>query len=154
MSIMDDNQEIIKLGTVHGWVFKISLWAAPLFFVWTVNTILAHDRDIAVMKMQIAMQSGGKGNISNSINMGSAEADTEMVDSARTWLTTKDVATREGCDERTVLNYIARGQIVPMPEKDGKSWRISEGFRIIPNPAESGGKVAAKLQPECEEATP
>jgi hypothetical protein len=125
-----------------------------LFFVWTVNTILAHDRDIAVMKMQIAMQSGGKGNISNSINMGNAGAGTEMVDSAKTWLTTKDVATREGCDERTVLNYIARGQIVPMPEKDGKSWRISAGFRIIPNPAESGGKVAAKLQPECEEATP
>jgi hypothetical protein len=100
------------------------------------------------------MQSGGKGNISNSINMGSAEADTEMVDSAKTWLTTKDVATREGCDERTVLNYIARGQIVPMPEKDGKSWRISEGFRIIPNPAESGGKVAVKIEPECEEATP
>ncbi len=66
--------------------------------------------------------------------MGSAGADTEMVDSARTWLTTKDVATREGCDERTVLNYIARGQIVPMPEKDGKSWRISAacGCHMIP----------------------
>ena len=152
MSIMDDNQEIIKLGTVHGWVFKISLWAAPLFFVWTVNTILAHDRDIAVMKMQIAMQSGGKGNISNSINMGSAEADTEMVDSAKTWLTTKDVATREGCDERTVLNYIAAGQIEPVPVKVGKSWQIAENFRIVPKDSETGGTVAnAKLKPDDEE---
>jgi len=41
-----------------------------------------------------------------------------------------------------------------MPEKDGKSWRISAGFRIIPNPAESGGKVAVKIEPECEEAKP
>jgi hypothetical protein len=153
MSIMEDNgTEIIRVGTLNAWAFKVAIWIAPLFSVWLVSKVLTHDTEIAVLKMQIAMQSGGKGSESQSVNVGAAEA--EMADSAKTWLTTRDVAEREGCDERTVLNCIARGQIVPMPEKDGKSWRISENFRIIPNPAESGGKVAAKLQPECEEATP
>lgn len=113
---------------------------------WVTVSIIAHGESIAAFK-------GWNGNgVSQSVNVGAAE--TEMADSAKTWLTTRDVAEREGCDERTVLNYIARGQIVPMPEKDGKSWRIAENFRIIPPPSETGGKVAAKIEPECEEAKP
>lgn len=140
MSIMDDNQEIIKLGTVHGWVFKFSLWAAPLFFVWTVNTILAHDRDIAVLKMQVAMQ-GTKG-ISQSVNVGQQDKAAETtVATARTWLTTKDVATREQIDERTVLNYIEQGMIEPAPVKAGKAWQIAANFRIIPKDTESCGDM-------------
>ncbi len=131
----------LMLSSMCGGVF---LWG-----LWVTGSISMHSNQISVL---FERTSGGKGSVSQNVNVGAAEA--EMADSAKTWLTTKDVATREGCDERTVLNYIARGQIVPMPEKDGKSWRISAGFRIIPNPAESGGKVAAKLQPECEEATP
>lgn len=154
MSIMEDNgTEIIRVGTLNAWAFKVAIWIAPLFSIWLVSKVLAHDTEIAVLKMQIAMQSSGnKGSVSQNVNVGAAEA--EMVDSARTWLTVKEVAEREGVDERTILNYRARGQIVPEPEKDGKSWRIAENFRIIPPPSETGGKVAAKLQPECEEATP
>lgn len=137
---MEDNQEIIKLGTVHGWVFKFSLWAAPLFFVWTVNTILAHDRDIAVLKMQVAMQ-GTKG-ISQSVNVGQQDKAAEAtVATARTWLTTKDVATREQIDERTVLNYIEQGMIEPAPVKAGKAWQIAANFRIIPKDTESCGDM-------------
>ena len=132
----------LMLSSMCGGVF---LWG-----LWVTGSISTHSNQISVL---FERTSGGKG-ITQSVNVGSAEADTEMVDSAKTWLTTKDVAEREGCDERTVLNYIARGQIVPMPEKDGKSWRISAGFRIIPNPAESGGKVAVKIEPECGEAKP
>lgn len=140
MNIMEENEEIIKLGTVHGWVFKISLWAAPLFFVWTVNTILAHDRDIAVLKMQVAMQ-GTKG-ISQSVNVGQHDkAATETATTARTWLTTKDVAAREKVDERTVLNYIEQGMIEPTPVKAGKAWQIAAHFRIIPKDAESCGEI-------------
>lgn len=137
---MEQNEEIIKLGTVHGWVFKISLWAAPLFFVWSVNTILAHDRDIAVLKMQVAMQ-GTKG-ILQSVNVGQHDkAAAEAATTARTWLTTKDVAAREKVDERTVLNYIEQGMIEPAPVKAGKAWQIAAHFRIIPKDAETCGEI-------------
>jgi hypothetical protein len=131
----------LMLSSMCGGVF---LWG-----LWVTGSISTHSNQISVL---FERTSGGKG-ITQSVNVGSAAADTEMVDSAKTWLTTRDVAEREGCDERTVLNYIARGQIVPMPEKDGKSWRIAENFRIIPPPSETGGKVAVK-EPECEEAKP
>lgn len=140
MNIMEDNEEIIKLGTVHGWVFKISLWAAPLFFVWTVNTILAHDRDIAVLKMQMTMH-GLKG-VSQNVNVGQHDkAAQEAAATARTWLTTKDVAAREKVDERTVLNYIEQGMIEPAPVKAGKAWQIAANFRIIPKDAETCGEI-------------
>lgn len=137
---MEDNEEIIKLGTVHGWVFKISLWAAPLFFVWTVNTILAHDRDIAVLKMQMTMH-GLKG-VSQNVNVGQHDkAAQEAAATARTWLTTKDVAVREKIDERTVLNYIEQGMIEPAPVKQGKAWQIAAHFRIIPKDSEECGNI-------------
>lgn len=139
MSIMEDNEEIIKLGTVHGWVFKISLWAAPLFFVWTVNTILAHDRDIAVLKMQMTMH-GLKG-VSQNVNVGQHDKAAAEAATARTWLTTKDVAAREKVDERTVLNYIEQGMIEPAPVKAGKAWQIAANFRIIPKDAETCGEI-------------
>jgi len=139
VSIMEDNEEIIKLGTVHGWVFKISLWAAPLFFVWTVNTILAHDRDIAVLKMQMTMH-GLKG-VSQNVNVGQHDKAAAEAATARTWLTTKDVAAREKVDERTVLNYIEQGMIEPAPVKAGKAWQIAANFRIIPKDAETCGEI-------------
>lgn len=121
MSIMEaDQTEIIKLGTVHSWVFKISLWAMPIFSVWMVNTVLTHDRDIAVLKMQIVMQ--GHGKVSQNVNVGSRDGN-EPPKTARTWLTTQELAEREGCDER-----------------------------IVPKDSESGGTVAnAKLKPDDEE---
>lgn len=151
MSIMEaDQTEIIKLGTVHSWVFKISLWAMPIFSVWMVNTVLTHDRDIAVLKMQIAMQ--GHGKVSQNVNVGQNRDGKEPPKTARTWLTTQELAEREGCDERTILNYIAAGQIEPAPVKVGKSWQIAEDFRIVPKDSECGGTVAnAKLKPDDEE---
>ncbi len=135
---MEQNEEMIILGTVHSWVFKISLWAAPLFFVWSVKTILVHDRDIAVLKMQVAMQ-GTKG-ISQSVNVGQDDKAAAEA-SAKTWLTTKDVAAREKVDERTVLNYIEQGMIEPAPVKAGKAWQIAAHFRIIPKDSEDCGNI-------------
>ena len=83
------------------------------------------------------MQSGGKMN--QNVNVGdSKESATEMT-TARTWLTTKQVAEREKIDERTVLNYIAAGQIEPTPVKNGKAWQIAEHFRILPKTSETCG---------------
>ena len=54
MSINDqDGNEIIRLGTVHAWAFKVALYFAPIFAVWLVVTIIRHDREIAVLQSQI-----------------------------------------------------------------------------------------------------
>lgn len=139
MSIMDDSdKEIVTLGTVNGWAFKCAIWFAPIFAIWMTTKVLAHDTDIAVLKMQIAMQSGGK--VSQSVNVGQNKAGEAQEASAKTWLTTKDVAEREGITERTVLNYIENGMIEPTPRKNGKSWEIAANFRIVPNDSESCGE--------------
>lgn len=109
----------------------------PIFSVWMVNTVLTHDRDIAVLKMQFAMQ-GSK--VSQSVNVGQTKDGKESQMTAKTWLTTKDVATREGISERTVINYIENGMIEPTPKKNGKSWEIAPEFRIVPNDSEFCGE--------------
>ena len=60
MSIEDDQKAIIRLGTVHSWIFKASLYVMPIFGLWAVKTIVQHDTDIAVIKAELAMMSGGK----------------------------------------------------------------------------------------------
>lgn len=103
--------------------------------VWVTMAINWHEKQIAVLQER----SGGKG-ISQSVNVGQAKDAAALVkDSAKTWLTTKDVAEREGITERTVINYIENGMIEPTPVKNGKAWEIAEHFRIIPNDSESCG---------------
>ena len=139
MSIMDDQEEIIRVGTINGWAFKVAIWFAPIFAIWMTTKVLAHDTDIAVLKMQIAMQGGGK--VSQSVNVGQAKDGKESQMTAKTWLTTKDVAEREGITERTVINYIENGMIEPTPRKNGKAWEIAANFRIVPHDSESCGEM-------------
>ena len=142
---MDQDKEIVTLGTVNGWAFKLAIWFAPIFAVWMVAKVLAHDTDIAVLKMQIAMQ-GGSGKVSQSVNVGQAKeaAGALVKESAKTWLTTKDVAEREGITERTVINYIQKGMIEPAPVMNGKAWEIAANFRIVPHDSESCGTFPNK----------
>ncbi len=63
----------------------------------------------------------------------------EEAEAARSYLTTADVALREGIAERTVVEYINQGRISPAPEKTGKSWSIAAQYRILPPNAASGG---------------
>ena len=136
---MEQDQEIVTLGTVNGWAFKLAIWFAPIFAVWMVAKVLAHDTDIAVLKMQIAIHDGS-GKVSQSVNVGEVKDSAALVkDSAKTWLTTKDVAERQGITERTVINYIENGMIEPTPVKNGKAWEIAEHFRIVPHDAEECG---------------
>lgn len=47
MSIEDSNgREIVRLGTLHAWAFKIGLYAMPLGFAWLVNTISTDHTEI------------------------------------------------------------------------------------------------------------
>lgn len=86
-----------------------------------------------------------------SVNVGQADADKAMVESARDYITTSDIAARENVTEREVLDWIASGRIEPMPVKEGKSWVIAKNFRIVPNDAECCGEVP---NPGLEENQP
>lgn len=120
----------------------LTLITAGLFSwgVWVTVTVNAHEKLLAVLQER---SSNGKG-ISQSVNVGEVNdsaALTEGKDSAKTWLTTKDVAAREGITERTVINYIENGMIDPTPRKNGKAWEIAANFRIVPNDSESCGEM-------------
>jgi hypothetical protein len=103
---------------------------------WVTVSIISHGEAIAAFK-------GWQGNgVSQNVNVGEVkDADKPLEASAKTWLTTKDVAAREGITERTVINYIENGMIEPTPRKNGKSWEIAANFRIIPNDSENCGDI-------------
>lgn len=117
----------------------LSFITAGLFSwgVWVTVTVNSHDKLLAVLQ-----ERSHKG-ISQSVNVGEVKESAALTDqqgSAKSWLTTKDVATREGITERTVINYIEQGMIEPAPRKTGKAWEIAEHFRIIPKDAENCGE--------------
>lgn len=140
MSIDDSNgKSIIRLGTVHEWVFKVSLWVAPIAALWFVQTLLAHDRLLGNHTIQISyiersLNARGVSQLQN-VNVGAADR-VAATESARTWLTTAEVAEKEHTSERTVLNWIAQNMIEPPPLKSGKAWQIAENFRIVPKEPE------------------
>jgi hypothetical protein len=148
MSIIEEESEsVIRLGTIHSWLFKISMWAAPIFFIWAVTAIMRHDTEIAVLKMQVAMMnSGGKGSVSQNVNVGKADgAKAELT--ARDYVTTADIAAKEQVTERAVIDWIAAGRIEPPPVKSGKSWVIARNFRIMPNDSECCGETPNQETP-------
>ena len=146
MSIQEDNEEIVRIGTINSWAFKVTIWFAPIFSLWLTAKVLAHDTDIAVLKMQYSMRGSDNGKVSQSVNVGQAK-DAALAKGATTWLTTKDVAERQGITERTVLNYIESGMIDPSPVKNGKAWEIAKNFRILPNHSEDCGKIPNDPKP-------
>lgn len=143
MSIKDENgNEIVTLNTIHAMAFRVLIWigivATPGAFVifWQQNTTLQiHEWRISALENIGSIRHGG---VSQNVNVGSADAVAEE-DSAKTWLTTQEVAKRENVTDRTVINYIESGMIEPSPERIGKSWHIAENYRIIPKDSETCG---------------
>jgi hypothetical protein len=142
-----DPTESVQIGTI--WKSLGVLAFAMLTFttaglftwgVWVTMTITEHGTSIAVLKA--TRSSSG---VSQSVNVGevkdASSALTDGKESAKTWLTTKDVAAREGITERTVINYIHNNMIEPKPRLNGKAWEIAEHFRIIPHDAENCGEI-------------
>lgn len=75
-----------------------------------------------------------------SVNLGAAdEAEATLVATHRTYLTTADVAKKEGVSVREVTDMITQGEIAPPPVKDGREWRIAEDYRILPHSADGCG---------------
>lgn len=105
--------------------------------VWVTVTVNEHGQQIA----RLDERSNNRSGVSQSVNVGSADsiANEDECESARTWLTTQEVAAREGITDRTVINYIAQKMIDPPPVQMGKAWHIAENYRIIPNNSEKCG---------------
>lgn len=101
--------------------------------------------------LSASLTSGGAGP-HQSTSVITSDASKLASQSARAYLTTADVALREGIAERTVVEYINQGRISPAPEKTGKSWSIAAEYRILPPNAASSG--IATLSSSGEEERP
>jgi len=111
---------------------------------WVTMTVNDHGESIAVLNER----SGHGKDVTQSVNVGAVDATEALAKgSAKTWLTTKDVAEREGKSERTIINYIESGMIEPPPVKNGKSWDLAETYRIIRPDTENCGKIPNDPKP-------
>ena len=54
------------------------------------------------------------------------------IDSQKTYLTTKEVAEKEGVSQRTVNAWILEGRVDPKPEQSDRAWHIAVDYRILP----------------------
>ena len=90
------------------------------------------------------------GAVSQSVNVNTTSTQPEEEESARTFLTVQEVAEREKVTDRTVLNWIEEGRIVPAPVKQGKAWVITESFRILPHVAAAAKREETELKLETE----
>lgn len=77
---------------------------------------------------------------STSVITGDASDDAAELTTRRTYLTTTDVAKREGVSIREITDMIQSGEIAPAPVKDGREWRIAADYRILPQSADDCGR--------------
>lgn len=136
----EDASTNVKFSTV--WKFGAVLAMAMLtsttgllftWGVWVTWSINRHSEQLAVVN--------SKAGITNSLTVGAVDGADKAADagSARTWLTTQDVAKREGVTDRTVINYIKDDQIFPPPRQEGKAWMIAHNYVILPKTSEPCG---------------
>ena len=136
-----------RLSKLQVWIVGMTaaavLWGARLEF-----RVSDHDKRVDkletrtdIMLQSLSEMKGRNGGVSQSVNVGQSKPGDVQEASAKTWLTTKDVAERENITERTVINYIENGMIDPTPRKNGKAWEIAANFRIVPNDSESCGEM-------------
>lgn len=152
----DDGNQILTIGKVHAFVFRVAGWmimlglpALGVAMLGQRDMLYHHEWRISALERA----AGGKG-ISQSVNVGAAgEALTGGEDSAgsgRVFLTVQEVAEREAVTDRAVTEWIAQGRLDPPPEKHGKAWEVARGYRILPQDTASfravpnGAEVARK----------
>lgn len=144
MSIQDaEGKDIVTIGSLHEAVFKIVIWMAALAIpggaLATWNVLRTQDNhEFRITHLERITERHG---ITQSVNVGSADAqDAQAADSARTYLITEEVATREGVSDRTVTEWINEGRILPPPQKAGREWVIAADYRILQLSAANSGK--------------
>lgn len=62
---------------------------------------------------------------------------TDGIDSHKTYMTTREVAEKEGVSQRTVNAWIQSKRIDPEPVQSDRAWQISVDYRILPLTADS-----------------
>jgi len=67
----------------------------------------------------------------NSVQIGG----TNELKPQREYLSTEEVAEREGVSARTILSYIDGNRVSPQPTRQGRAWVISADYRILPQTA-------------------
>ena len=102
---------------------RVNLVISVLILLGIILTLLAMWRmPSAPVPQQMPSVSG------NSVTIGSAGEKPQ-----RDWLTSAEVAKREGVAARTVLFWIDRGEITPAPVKnESGDWRIAANYRRLP----------------------
>jgi hypothetical protein len=135
------DQDIIRLGPAWSVLLKVGLLLVPFaiaFGVWGVTNIFDHSARLRLLEYRLDHVAGHAGNNTNNLSIGSpttSDADTSHKD----FISTEDVAAKEKVTARTVINWINHGLIQPAPTKEGKSWVISENYRILPHSSENSG---------------
>lgn len=134
MSIKDstNDEEIIRIGTINSWAFKITIWCAPIFSAWMVKTVLTHDKSIGLHELRLSMlEHRSSGNTTQNVNVGAVEgmASREMDEAARArgHYLVADVATILRKSERAVTEMCASGKLPgAWRDKDSGSspWKI------------------------------
>lgn len=64
----------------------------------------------------------------NSVQISGADKPTPQ----REYLSTDEVAQREGVSARTITSWIEQSRISPMPIKSDRAWIIAVNYRILP----------------------
>jgi len=71
----------------------------------------------------------------NSVNISEQAA----INPQRDYLTTEEVARKEGVTTRTITTWIEQNRIDPPPNKNGRAWEISNNYRLLPQIADNSG---------------
>lgn len=137
MSIRDhDGTEILKLPGFWATLFKVCMaLGVPIsmgvlsIIVWMFMQIMSLNTRVTLLEFRAGAVVGTGSPLSNSVSINDAAKGAMH---QRDYLTTADVAEREGVSVRTVVDWILKGRIDPEPEKRGKSYTIAENYRILP----------------------
>lgn len=154
----DSSNEAITMGRATGALFKLNVWVGAVFIPIASLAALSmrdelrdhrkdlgdHDRRISRLEVRNGLaNSADPTSPAANTNTNTIAINTEppALPSARDYLTTQEVASREKVTDREVLYMIARGSIIPQPVKSGKTWRIPKEYAIRTDPTERFGTV-------------
>lgn len=140
MGIFDEKgNEVVRFSSVWKYAGMVAFAMIATEFgllvtwgIWITATVNNHGEAIAVLRDR-ASRNGS--NVTQSVNVGEASAADSQVATHRTYLTTADVAAKEGVSVREVTDMISHGEITPPPVKEGREYRIAADYRILPQPA-------------------
>ena len=111
-----------------------------------LNWLIIAGVILGLLNLVLNKSGGGGGSAQSTVITGEAQG-LSSSGSQREYLTTSDVAAKEGVSVREVTDMIANGEIEPPPVKDGREWRIAAKYRILPHAADQCGSTGGDALP-------